>query len=169
MLNQIASINQIKFCREIHEKDWMAKGKSPEWYFRRGYEALAIVAYEVQRARFRPETILDFGCGHGCVTRMLVAHWPQACIFGQDVNLEWLAWVRQVFGVKTLASAATIREVELPRESYDVIWAGSVFSHIPQQAADHLLHQFRNALTSRGVAIFQRQGRSCATPTDLAA
>jgi SAM-dependent methyltransferase len=107
----------------------------------------------------QPQTILDFGCGHGCVARMLRAHFPKARIVGQDVHADWMDWCGTHLGIETVVSPALIADVTLPENSYDLIWAGSIFSHLPESAALHLLAQFRHALTPTGIAVFSTAGQ----------
>ncbi|NQY38653.1 MAG: class I SAM-dependent methyltransferase [Henriciella sp.] len=159
MIIDVPKLEDLNFVREISPDDWMASGKEPDWYFRRGYGGLFLIDYECQRARLKPESILDFGCGHGCVARMLTARYPNAKITGQDVNPDWMNWCRETLKIETRVSEGTIDEVHLPANSFDVIWAGSVFSHLPERSAVHLLEQFRSALTPRGLCIFSTAGQ----------
>lgn len=160
MLLKLPDIDKLGFIREISPKDWMMRSdREPAWYFQRGYGALGLIAFECQRARLVPGSILDFGCGHGCVARMLKAYFPKARLVGQDVDPDWMNWCATVLGIETVVSAPTIEEVEFEEDQYDVIWAGSVFSHVPESAARHLLLQFRKALTNKGIVIFSTAGQ----------
>lgn len=157
---KIPDVNTLNFVREISPSDWMMRAdRTQDWYFQRGHGAMSLVAFECQRARMVPTSILDFGCGHGCVARMLKAFFPRARLVGQDVNPEWMDWCAQTLGIETIVSAPTIEEVTFEEGQYDVIWAGSVFSHIPEAAARHLLQQFRRALTDRGIVLFSTAGQ----------
>jgi SAM-dependent methyltransferase len=72
----LASLEQLPFVKEISPDDWMAKGKTPDWYFNRGYEALKLIHDICWRNKLVPSSVLDFGCGHGNVARMLKAAYP---------------------------------------------------------------------------------------------
>lgn len=160
MILNIPKLEDLNFIQTISDGDWMMRAdREPDWYFRRGYGAMAMIAHECQRARLYPASILDFGCGHGCVARMLKALYPKAKLTGQEVNPDWLAWCSDILGIETILSPPSIEEVVLDENSYDIIWAGSIFSHIPETAARHLLGQFRRGLTDRGIAIFSTAGQ----------
>jgi SAM-dependent methyltransferase len=151
-------MDQLRFIKKISEKDWMYKGKASYGYFLRGYEALAHCVNEVKKSEFRPHNILDFGCGHGCVARMLKAQFPSSTIYGQDVNPEWLEWCRDNLGIETIESAPQITDVTVQENLFDLIWVGSVFTHIPESSFDHLLDRLCQALTARGILIFTTAG-----------
>jgi 2-polyprenyl-3-methyl-5-hydroxy-6-metoxy-1,4-benzoquinol methylase len=156
----LPTLEQLDFVRDIAPGDWMKpKDRDAEWYYRRGYSALQILAGVCQRARLEPESILDFGCGHGSVARMLKALYPNAKLVGQDVNAEWLKWCSDTLGIETALSASPISSVQLESGQYDLIWAGSVFSHLPQDDAVHLLTQFKKALSSGGIAVISTAGK----------
>ena len=158
MLNELPALDDLDFVKEISKDDWMA-GPSPEWYFKRGYSALCAIIYECYRARLRPKRILDFGCGHGCVARMLDAHFTSATVVGQDINPDWMEWCKTVLGIETVVSEDRISDVKLPRDEYDLIWAGSVFSHISEAATIHLLEEMKAALTDDGLIVFSTAGQ----------
>lgn len=159
MLVNIPALEDMDFVKEIAKNDWMA-GSSPEWYFNRGYDAFSTIIRECQRARIKqPKRLLDFGCGHGCIARLLKAHFSEAIIVGQDVNPEWLAWCEEKLAIETVLSEDRIIDVKLPQNNYDIIWAGSVFSHIPEYAAIHLLSEMLNALTEDGILVFSTAGQ----------
>jgi SAM-dependent methyltransferase len=160
MAFQMPRQDQLTFVRDIAPNDWMMpSNRSPEWYYERGFDALRVIAFECHRARLAPKRVLDFGCGHGAVARMLKAYFSNATIIGQDVNPEWLSWCEHNLHINTVLSAAKISDVEMPAEAFDVIWAGSVFSHIPEHSAQHLLLEFRKALTTKGIIILSSAGQ----------
>lgn len=160
MLANLPKLENLDFIRDISPDDWMMpKDRSPDWYYQRGYMGLEILAEECARARLHPSAILDFGCGHGCVARMLKAFYPGSQIVGMDVNPGWLNWCRDVLKIETALSAKTILALSLDEERYDLIWAGSVFSHISEKTAIHLLKEFKKALRPKGIAVFSTAGQ----------
>jgi len=160
MLFQIPAQESIDFVREINPADWMAKGKTSDWYFTRGYEALALIIYECKRFGLSPKRILDFGCGHGNVARMLAAWFRNSNVIGQDVNPDWLSWVEQTIGIETRVSPEHIQDVDLDRGEFDLIWVGSVFTHIPAASSIHLLERFKRGLSEQGLLIFTCAGQA---------
>lgn len=156
---ELPPLATLGFETAISPADWMARGKPPDLYFLRGYEALRFIDRAVWLAGTDPGRILDFGCGHGNIARMLKAHYAQSTIWGQDVDPAWLAWCREHLGIETIRSADRIAEVEVPEGAYDLIWVGSVFTHIPPAAFDHLLATLARGLAPGGVLIFTTAGR----------
>jgi len=150
--------HQLNFKKVISEDDWMAKGKTSHGYFLRGYEALAVCHLAIKRSGVRVKDILDFGCGHGCVARMFEAQYPQATVYGQDVPEAWLSWCRKNLGIQTIKSPEKVSEVRLTPSSFNMIWVGSVFTHIPEVSFDHLLSELLSALKSPGLIVFTTAG-----------
>lgn len=163
MYFQPAPFNELNFAKRISEDDWMARNTTSHGYFLRGYEALMLVHHALRQARVKPGDILDFGCGHGCVARMLKAQYPGARIHGQDVNPDWLQWCRETLGIETVQSPERIADVDMPPDRYDAIWVGSVFTHIPERNFDHLLAQLVRALKPRGLLVFTTAGHPVRT------
>lgn len=158
MSSRLLPFDTLPFVRTISGDEWMARGTTPEGYFQRGYNALGILVQEIERAGVRPARILDFGCGHDGVARMLRTQYPQSTIVGQDVSRDWLDWCETHLAIETVQSPDRIVGIRLEPDTYDVIWAGSVFTHIPEQSFDHLLNQVLAALTPGGVTIFITAG-----------
>ena len=155
---QSVPLHELNFTKQISKDDWMYKSTTNHGYFLRGYEALSLVHQAIKQTRVSAQEILDFGCGHGCVARMVKAQYPRARIHGQDVNPDWLSWCREHLGIETIQSPERIADVEIPPERYDVIWVGSVFTHIPERNFDHLLSQLVQGLKPRGLLIFTTAG-----------
>jgi len=151
-------LHQLNFSKALSEDDWMYKGKSSHGYFLRGYEALSLCHLVMKRSGVRVRDILDFGCGHGCVARMLKAQYPHTTVHGQDVPEAWLLWCEENLGIRTIRSPERISDVAMPASAYDMIWVGSVFTHIPEDSFDHLLSELLKALKSPGLLVFTTAG-----------
>jgi SAM-dependent methyltransferase len=97
-------------------------------------------------------SILDFGCGHGRVTRWLRAAFRDANIFVTDRDTAGVNWCVEQFD-------CIPAEPNLSSSTYDLIWLGSVFTHLPEQTAESLLQPLLAALRPNGVLAFTSQGR----------
>jgi SAM-dependent methyltransferase len=105
-----------------------------------------------------PASILDFACATGRVTRWLRAAFPDAEMDVADLNPEWMGWSARKFGVAGWASAKDLSLVDAPR-SYDLIFCGSLVTHIPAEEAVLLLTKFHEWLAPGGIAVVTTHGR----------
>jgi SAM-dependent methyltransferase len=142
----------VTTSRAISPADRMfeAGGRNLEGYLKVGRQALALL----KRHSDSPSRILDFGCGHGRVLRHIVAEWPEADVWACDIDREAVEFCEQEFGVRGIQSASDAQEVTLPR--CDLIWAGSVFTHLPQPVWRDFLRLLANTLD--GTLVFTLEG-----------
>jgi SAM-dependent methyltransferase len=147
----------------ISPQDSMFEPSAPGDYLRCGASALRVISACLSLADWpRTGRILDFGCGHGRVMRWLRAQYPQADIVGTDVNEESVKFCAENFGSKPVVSGEDFTALPDYGEQ-DMIWAGSVFTHLPEGASRDLLQDFLRWLAPHGLAIFSTHGRSVAT------
>lgn len=100
--------------------------------------------------------ILDYGCGHGRVARYLRAAFPKSTVYVSDLNRDGVDWCIDNLGCKDMGPT-------IQPDQYDLIWLGSVFTHLPETTAIELLESLKRALRPNGVLIFSTQGRWSAT------
>jgi SAM-dependent methyltransferase len=105
--------------------------------------------------------VLDFGCGCGRVARHLLAE--DLSLFGVDWNAAAVRWCRRhlpsgrfvVGGLRPplrLSSALT----------FDLIYAFSVFTHLPLEAQTAWLEHLAGRLAPTGVIVLSTHGRAFA-------
>jgi SAM-dependent methyltransferase len=99
-----------------------------------------------------PEMILDFGCGHGRVARYLRAAFPSARVEVTDYNKQGVAWCAAHLGCHDMGD-------DVSADYYDLIWVGSVITHLPEEAAKELLASLKRALRPYGVLVITTGGR----------
>jgi trans-aconitate methyltransferase len=103
--------------------------------------------------------ILDFGSGAGRVTRWLHAAYPGAALEVADVRAGDLEFCAETFGAKTWNSGIDIDAMQAPG-TYDLIWAGSVITHLSETKAGTLLGKLAEWLAVGGIALVSFHGRS---------
>jgi len=105
-----------------------------------------------------PTSILDFACATGRVTRWLRAAFPAADMEVADLNPAWVAWSAQNFGAVGWTSSEDLSGVDAPRR-YDLIWCGSLVTHISAREATTLVTKFHEWLAPSGIAVVTSHGR----------
>lgn len=93
--------------------------------------------------------ILDFGCGCGRVAR----HWPQmtdAAVTGVDYNPALVAWCRQNLPFGTFAVNDLAPPLAFADGSFDLVYALSVFTHLPEPLQAAWLDELARVLRPGG-------------------
>jgi SAM-dependent methyltransferase len=150
--------SSLDIIRDIAPHDPMY-AYAPDYYFKAGQSALrnirlAMLAGQVQKV----DRILDFACGSGRVLRILKAAFPDADLTACDVQPEAVEFCEQTFGVTGVTSAHDPDDVELDG-SYDLIWCGSLLTHVDADRWVRFVKLFESALAPGGVAVFTTYGR----------
>ncbi len=89
--------------------------------------------------------------------RTLREAYPDADITASDVNRDGVDFCASMFGASKLYSDTNPAAIELPR-GFDLIWVGSVFTHVDKKAWTELLDLFRDSLARDGVLVFSTHG-----------
>jgi SAM-dependent methyltransferase len=102
-------------------------------------------------------SVLDFGCGHGRVLRFLKTAFPDARLVACDIDHEAVDFCASTFGAEPVYSHEDPREIALAGP-FDVIWCGSVFSHLSERRWAAFLRRLALPLSSEGVLLFTTRG-----------
>ena len=136
----------------LHEHD-LARAADPDAYFAGGYLGSLMHLSTVERFGFDLGTasaVLDFGCGAAKNTRLLRGI-EGLRVVGTDVNAAQIEWTRKhVPGIEF-----HVNEPEPPLrfaegESFDLVTAASVFTHIPLDLQRQWLEEIRRILRPGG-------------------
>ncbi|WP_228122464.1 class I SAM-dependent methyltransferase [Saccharothrix syringae] len=147
--------------REIVEHDSMYGGND-EHYFGVGRDALRAVLDALHGAsRPAPARVLDFGCGYGRVLRTLRAAFPEAELVACDLDPAAVARCVAAYAAVPLAASVDVDEIEQVRE-VDLVWCGSVLTHLDAPQWGPVLRYFARALRPGGIAVVTTHGRRVA-------
>jgi SAM-dependent methyltransferase len=102
--------------------------------------------------------ILDFPCGHGRALRYFRAGYPDAEIFAGDINESGVAFCEKQFGAIPFPAFVDIGKTDLPK-NMDIIWCGSLLTHLDEDRSKLLISKFLDALAPEGICLFTTHGR----------
>lgn len=126
-----------------------------EYYLESGKIQVRLMLESLQKAKFslKPGSrILDFGCASGRMMRFLSDRADTCEIWGADINADCIHWCKQYMKPPFHFLTCTTHP-HLPFEDryFDLIYAGSVFTHIDDLAEAWLL-ELRRILSPGGMA-----------------
>lgn len=101
----------------------------------------------------RGQQVLDFGCGCGRTLAWLSRRYPSTSWFGVDTDEEAVRWCRENLRAAGFSTNQRQPPLPFPKESLDLIYAISVFTHLdePDQAA--WLEEFERVLKPGGLIL----------------
>lgn len=105
-----------------------------------------------------PDHILDFPSGYGRVLRHLKAAFPGASLTASDIDPHAVSFCADTFGCTTLESRPNLDAVQFDRP-FDLIWCGSLLTHLPEHRFRQCLSLFSRSLAPNGLALFTIHGR----------
>jgi trans-aconitate methyltransferase len=105
------------------------------------------------------ERILDFGSGAGRVTRWLRAAYPAAALTVAEVRPGDLQFCAETFGAETWNPGSDFETMQAPG-TYDLIWVGSVITHLSEMRTVALLSRLTEWLRVAGLVVASFHGRS---------
>lgn len=94
---------------------------------------------------------LDLPCGYGRVLRLLAQEIAPERITACDINRQAIRFCATQFGVTPLRSRPGVARMRLGR--HDLIWCGSLLTHLDEVRVSELLRSFAGALLPGGLAI----------------
>lgn len=155
-LTQVARIKEAydvaSVSRVVAPGDDMWSG-GQDWYFSVGESGLDVVLRALSLARTQKvRRILDLPCGYGRVARHLRAAFPNAEMAFCDIDETGVAFCADQFGGQDILSKPELTDVELPSR-LDVIWIGSLFTHVDEERTARWLAYLAQHLVDGGVLV----------------
>jgi SAM-dependent methyltransferase len=120
----------------------------------------AIVRLLPERWSFTGKRVLDFGCGSGRTLRHFLEEAQEGEFWGADIDGPSVEWINRnlsppLHGWKSAEGPA----LGLEPESLDLIWAISVFTHLPPMTSLQWLLELHRLLKPDGLLICTYYGR----------
>lgn len=118
---------------------------------RRTIDGIRSLLAEAGRPVERMSAILDFGCGCGRVLR----HWNAAppAAFGCDYSRDLVQWCQGNLPHAKVTSNDLLPPLPYESASFDLVYAISVFTHMPAHAQRQWLAEMRRVLRPNGVLL----------------
>jgi 2-polyprenyl-3-methyl-5-hydroxy-6-metoxy-1,4-benzoquinol methylase len=124
-----------------------------------GESALKILLATISLAEAKPpETVLDFGAGAGRVSRWLTAALPNSKIHACDVRDQDMEFLRSSLGIEAWTIGTNIHTLTLPGR-YDLVWAGSVVTHLRESDSRQLIDKLLSYCKPGGLLVLSFHGR----------
>lgn len=110
---------------------------------------------------FSCRNFLEFASGHGRFTRHLAQVLPPQSVTVSDVVPGSVAFACHHFGVRGFESTSNPAQLQIPGQ-YEVVFALSLFSHLPDATWATWLARLYGAVAPGGVLVITTHGDKCA-------
>ena len=141
----------------ISPNDGMYRGDG-DHYFRVGLSAIHCIEQALRAAKIDKITdALDLPCGHGRVLRFLLSRFPESRFAACDLDLDGIDFCARVLGAEPAYSQSDLRSLSLGQE-FDLIWCGSLITHLDAKKISALLDFFQRHLLPGGLVVFTAAG-----------
>jgi len=104
------------------------------------------------------EAVLDFGCGCGRVLRWLKPEFASARVFGSDIDRQAMAWCAANIVGGSFSVNAGLPPTGYASQSFDLIYAISVFSHLDEDFQFYWLNELRRITKPDGIVLLSIHG-----------
>jgi SAM-dependent methyltransferase len=158
-MKSLYDLSRLQPKRTLSPQDGMVAPGLKEQYFDLGRRALELVLLSAQLCD-KPHypDILDLPCGYGRVLRWLKAHYDYARITACDLDRGGVDFCAAEFGATPVYSQPDLRTLPFTAQ-FDLIWVGSLLTHLPQAQWLAALDCFIRWTRECGVLILTTQGR----------
>lgn len=155
----LADTSSVQPHPQIAPRDGMLFEDRRDEYFAIGRRALELIQFSgVLCDKPHYPRILDLPCGHGRVLRWLRAHYHYAKITACDLDADGVDFCAKTFGATPVLSQPDLARLSFP-EPFDLIWCGSLLTHLPLESWPAVLDAFERWTAECGVIVLSVQGR----------
>ena len=113
----------------------------------------------------RPTRLLDWGCGCGRMTQFLPELMPGIALSGCDIDAEAIGWLSQQLPAASFATNGLCPPLPFPDDSFDVVTAVSVMTHLTPRLQLRWLKEIRRVLRPGGLFAVSIHGSHAAAIT----
>lgn len=99
-----------------------------------------------------PQTILDFGCGDGLMTNFVHQQFLTSTIYGVDPSAESIKLAGECYSEINFQISGENLDLFL-NDQFDLIYAASVFHHIPFEQHAHYMQELNRVLKPAGILV----------------
>ena len=144
---------------KIHHSDNMYESPDAKHYLNVGLSAMRCIetALISQNKTNSVNAIMDFPCGYGRILRFLRARFPKADITISELETAAVDFCKLEFSTDSLEANTDLSKLPTNKQ-YDLIWCGSLVTHLDQHNATELLRYFYSILAPDGLCIFSSHG-----------
>jgi SAM-dependent methyltransferase len=139
---------------------WVVGGSDAEWFLSRGRcaaETIVDVLAAHGIAFGALGHVLDFGCGCGRVVRHLAVY-TSVRLHGTDYNRTAIAWCDEHLRCAEFSTNDLAPPTRYRAQSFDLIWAFSVFTHLIEPLQHDWMAELRRILKPRAYLIISTHG-----------
>lgn len=150
----------VEVIPDISPKDGMYQGNISH-YYRVGKSAINTILYAMKLANkdiSEVKKILDLPSGYGRVLRNLKAVFPNSQITAGDLDKEGVDFCKETFDAIPFYSQKEFEKLSLD-DKFDLIWCGSLLTHVDKHKWEPLLNFFSSSLKHNGILVFTVHGR----------
>ncbi len=148
----------------VHPDDEMMnfilkRNRPRELYFTSGAQHTKIFVDAIKKINpsFTKKNILEYGCGHGRITRHLNSIFHYSKLTVADVWDEAVNFCGKEFNANTFVVSQE-NKISSLTEKFDIIISYSVFSHLPPHLFEFTLSELSKILDSNGLFLFTAKG-----------
>ena len=159
MSNEIENV-----IREVSPNDVFYKPERASAYFQVGKSAIRSIQIAMDIANKEKsdiKKILDLPSGHGRTLRYLKAYFPNSSLTACDIIRDAVDFCQKTFDAIPVYSEEDVNKITI-NEKFDLIWCGSLLTHLDKSYWKSFLDFFTSHLVPEGILVFTVGGRDVA-------
>ena len=97
-------------------------------------------------------TILDIGCGHGILTKLVQILFESKQTYGIDIIQKTISYAQETYPSITFKHIKGV-EIPFPDNMFDIVYANLVFHHVPQEYHEAYIIEINRVLKPGAIAV----------------